>query len=59
MLKLASVVSEKKKDFLKYINSKRSLKENIGPILVEDNHLTNWDEEVEAFNAFLPQSVIR
>ncbi|XP_040977464.1 uncharacterized protein LOC121232961 [Aquila chrysaetos chrysaetos] len=34
--------------------------ENIGPILVEDGHLTNRDEEkAEAFNAFfLPQSLI-
>ncbi|GAB0207221.1 mitochondrial enolase superfamily member 1 [Grus japonensis] len=52
-LKLASVVSDNKKGFSKYVNSKRRSKENIGPILVEDGHLTNMDEEkVEAFNAF-------
>ncbi|KAK4810454.1 LOW QUALITY PROTEIN: hypothetical protein QYF61_004234 [Mycteria americana] len=36
-----------------YINSKRRSKGNIRPILVEDGHLTNRDEEkAEAFNAF-------
>ncbi|GAB0209633.1 mitochondrial enolase superfamily member 1 [Grus japonensis] len=50
-LKLASVVSDNKKVFFKYVNSKRRSKENIGAILVEDAHLTNRDEEkVEAFN---------
>ena len=39
--------------FFKYVNSKRRSKENIGPILVEDGHLTNRDEEkMETFNAF-------
>ncbi|KAK4831434.1 hypothetical protein QYF61_017565 [Mycteria americana] len=52
-LKLASVVSDNKKGFFKYINSKRRAKENIGLILVEDGNLTNRDEEKpEAFNAF-------
>ncbi|GAB0189105.1 mitochondrial enolase superfamily member 1 [Grus japonensis] len=52
-LKLASVVSENKKGSFKYINSKRRSKKNIGPILFEDGHLTNRDEEkAEAFNAF-------
>ncbi|KAK4831610.1 hypothetical protein QYF61_018370 [Mycteria americana] len=52
-LKLASVVSGKKKGFFKYVNSKRTYKENIRPILVDDGHLTNRDEEkAEAFNAF-------
>lgn len=41
-LKLASSVSDNKKGFLKYVNSKRS-KENMGLILVEDGHLTNRD----------------
>ena len=51
-LKLASVVSDNKKCFLKYVNSKRRSKENIGPILVEDGHLTSRDEEkAEAFNS--------
>lgn len=51
-MKLASVVSDKQ-GFLKYINRKTSSRENIGPILVVDDHLTNWAEEVvEAFCAF-------
>lgn len=41
-LKLANDVSDNKKGFLKYVNSKRS-KENMGLILVEDGHLTNRD----------------
>ncbi|KAK4822413.1 hypothetical protein QYF61_015160 [Mycteria americana] len=50
-LKLASVVSDNKKGFFKYVNSKRRSKENIGQILVEDGDLTNRNEEkVEAFN---------
>ncbi|PKU39318.1 rna-directed dna polymerase from mobile element jockey- hypothetical protein [Limosa lapponica baueri] len=50
-LKLASVVSDNKKGFLKYITSKRRSKENIGLIFVEDGHLTNRDEEkVDTFN---------
>ncbi len=52
-LKLASIVSDNKKGFLKYVNGKRKSKENIGAILVEDGHLINRDEEkAEAFNAF-------
>lgn len=43
-LKLASVVSDKQ-GFLKYINSKRKSKGNIGLIFVVDNHLTNWSEK--------------
>ncbi|GAB0179848.1 mitochondrial enolase superfamily member 1 [Grus japonensis] len=51
-LKMSSVVSDNKKGFFKYVNSKRRSKENIGPILVEDGHLTNRNEEkVEAFSA--------
>ena len=51
-LKLASVVSDSKKGFLQYVNSKRRSKDNIGMLLVEDGHLANRDEEeVEAFNA--------
>ena len=51
-LKLASVVSDSKKVFFKYIHSKRRSKENIGSILVEDGNLTNRHEEkAEAFNA--------
>ena len=45
-------MSDNKKGFFKYVNSKRRSKENIGLILVEDGHLTNRDEEkAEAFNA--------
>ncbi|KAK4810867.1 hypothetical protein QYF61_008839 [Mycteria americana] len=52
-LKLASAASDNKKGFFKYVNSKRRSKENIGPILVKDGHLTNRDEEkAEAFDAF-------
>ena len=52
-MKLASVVSDNRKGFFKYVNSKRRSKENIGPIPVEDGHLTNRDEEkAEAFNVF-------
>ena len=49
-----------KKRFLKYTHSKRRSKESIGPILDEDGHLTNGDEDKrEAFNAFLlPQSSV-
>lgn len=39
-LELAIVVSDKP-GFLKYINSKRRPKENIGLIFVVDDHLTN------------------
>ncbi|GAB0209165.1 mitochondrial enolase superfamily member 1 [Grus japonensis] len=57
-LKLASVVSDNKKGFFKYVNSKRRSKENIGLILVEDGHLTNRDEEkAETFNDFFFASV--
>lgn len=39
--------------FLKYINSKRRSKENIGLIFVVNDHLTNWSEEkVGAFSTF-------
>jgi len=42
-----------KKGFLKCVNSERRSKENTGPILVEDCHLTNRDEEKAGpFNAF-------
>ena len=55
-LKLASVASDNKSSFFKYVNRKRS-KENIGQIMVEDGHLTNRDEEkAEAFSVVLLQS---
>lgn len=45
--------ADKKKGFLKYVNSKRRSKENNGPIFNEDDPLGNRDvEEVKAFNAF-------
>jgi len=37
---LYSDVSDSKKDFLKYVNSKRRPKENIGQLLYEDSYLT-------------------
>ena len=42
-LKVASVVSDNKKGFLKYGNSKRRSKENVISIL--DGHLSNRNEE--------------
>lgn len=52
-LKLASVVSGNKKGLFRYDSNMRKSKENIGPILVEDGHLTNKGEvKVEVFNAF-------
>lgn len=42
-----------KQGFLKYINSKRRSKENIGLIFVVNDHLTNRSEEkVGAFSTF-------
>lgn len=47
-----------KQGFLKYINSNRRSKENIGLIFVLNDHLTNWSEEkvggIQCF--FLPWS---
>jgi len=41
-----------KKGFFKYIDSKRSSKENVGLILFEDHHLSNTDEDkAGAFSA--------
>lgn len=43
-MKLASsTVVDNKKGFLKYVNSKRNIKENIGLLLDEVGHLTNRD----------------
>lgn len=57
-LKLTNVVSDKQ-GFLKYINSKKRSKENIGLIFVVDDNLTNWSEKkVGAFSPFfLPWSL--
>lgn len=51
---MASVVEDKKKSLLKYVNCKRRSEENIELILVEDDHLTNIDEgKTEGFNVVL------
>ncbi|KAK4810960.1 hypothetical protein QYF61_014432 [Mycteria americana] len=51
--KLASTVKDNKKGFLKYVNSKRRIRDNIGPLLDEVGHLTNRDvDKAETFNAF-------
>ncbi|GAB0206495.1 mitochondrial enolase superfamily member 1 [Grus japonensis] len=51
--KLDSTVKDNKKGFLKYVNSKRRTRDNIGPLLDEVGHLTNRDvDKAEMFNAF-------
>ncbi|GAB0206466.1 mitochondrial enolase superfamily member 1 [Grus japonensis] len=51
--KLDSTVKDNKKGFLKYVNSKRRTRDNIGPLLDEVGHLTNRDVgKAEMFNAF-------
>jgi len=59
-LELANDMSDNKKGFFKYVNSKRRCKD-IGPMLLVDGHLTNRAEiKAETFNAFfLPQSLIK
>lgn len=43
-MKLASSTAvDNKKGFLKYVNSKRNIKENIGLLLDEVGHLTDRD----------------
>ena len=50
--KQASTVKDNKKGFLKYVNSKRRIRDNIGPLLDEVGHLTNRHiDKVETFNA--------
>ncbi|KAK4816993.1 hypothetical protein QYF61_025913 [Mycteria americana] len=50
--KLSSTVKDNKKGFLKYVNSKRRIRDNIGPLLDEVGHLTNRDvDKAETFNA--------
>lgn len=53
--KLARVVSDNKKSFFKYVNSKKRYRENIGLVLIEDGHLTDRNrkaaESVKAFFA--------
>lgn len=52
-LKLASTVGDNKNVLLKYVNSKRRNKENIGPLFDEGVHLTNRDvDKRDIFNAF-------
>lgn len=54
-LTLASETSENEIDFLKYVNSKRRYKENIGLI----KYLTSKHEEkAKEFNRFLPHFLI-
>lgn len=57
-LKLASIVSDNKKGFLKYINSKKRSKENTGSILVKDGHLIGMKKKQEHSMLFLLQSLI-
>ncbi|XP_035165790.1 uncharacterized protein LOC118156110 [Oxyura jamaicensis] len=40
-LKMTSTVGKNKKDLLKDVNIKRGARDNVGPILDEDGHLTN------------------
>lgn len=48
---MASVEWNNKKNFFKFVNIKTGSRENIGPILVEDGHITNiHGENVETFN---------
>lgn len=50
--KLASALSDTKKDSLKYTYSKRRSKEDIGAVLCEDGHLTDTDgKKLGMFNA--------
>ncbi|KAK4831728.1 hypothetical protein QYF61_018858 [Mycteria americana] len=51
--KLASTVKDNKKGVLKYVNSNRRFRDNIGLLLDEVSHLTNRDvEKAEMFNTF-------
>jgi len=51
--KLANTVKNNKKGFLKYVNSKKRIRYNIGSLLHEASHLTNRDiDKGEMFNAF-------
>lgn len=50
---LASAPKDNKKGFLKYVNSKGRIRDNIGPLLDEVSHFTNKDvDKAEMFNAF-------
>ena len=51
--KLASTVKDNKKGFLKSVQSERRIRDNIGLLLDEVDHLTNRDiDKAEMFNAF-------
>lgn len=51
---MASVGWDNKKGFFTFVNIKRWSRENIGPILAENGHLTNMSgEKVQAFNVGL------
>jgi len=58
-LKPASVLSDKKKGFLKYVLSKRRFNENIEQILVEDGHKQRLTKNgsIQQVGGFLPQSL--
>ena len=51
--KLSSTVKDNQKGFLKHVNSKRRMRDNIDLLLDEVGHLTNRDvDKAEMFNAF-------
>jgi len=53
VLKKTITVKDNKKDFFKYVNNQRRIRDNIGLLLDEISHLTNRDtEKAEMFNAF-------
>ena len=52
-LNLAKEIKNNKKGFIKYVNSKRKARENVGPILSEGGALVTGDaEKAEILNAF-------
>jgi len=49
----AGTVKDNEKDFLKYVNSNRMIRVNLGQLLQKVGHLTNRDvDKAEKFNAF-------
>lgn len=54
----ASVALNNKKELVKYVSSERRLKENNGPILVEDGPVTNrTKEKLKIFSFFSPSAL--
>ena len=52
-LNLQKEIKDSKKDFLKYVNSKRKTRENVSPLLNDRGVLVMGDaEKVEILNAF-------